>query len=127
MTDQRSPADEALARLGLPPQPRNLGYPPTSRYSGLSTSITTLPGQGEIVYLQRRWLPMGSEMTELERYQVGERDRLDLIAARRLGDSEVWWRLADANDALTPEELEEAQRELRITLPEGLPGASDAG
>jgi len=127
MTEQRSPADEALARLVLPPQPRNLGYPPTSRYSGLGTSITSLPGQGEIVYLQRRWLPMGSEMTELERYQVGERDRLDLIAARRLGDSEQWWRVADANDALIPAELEEPQRELRITLPEGIPGASDAG
>jgi len=127
MTDQRSPADEALARLGLPPQPRNLGYPPTSRYAGIGTATTTLPGQGEVVFLQRRWLPMGSQLTELERHQVGERDRLDLIAARRLGDAEQWWRVADANDALIPAELEEPQRELRMTLPEGIPGASDAG
>jgi len=127
MTDPRSPADEALARLGLPPQPRNLGYPPTSRYAAMGTATSSLPGQGEVVFLQRRWLPMGNQMTELERYQVGERDRLDLIAARRLGDSEQWWRVADANDALVPSELEEPQRELRITLPDGIPGASDAG
>jgi nucleoid-associated protein YgaU len=126
MTDDRLPSNDALARLGLPSQRADAGYPPTSRYAGIEMAITSLPDQGQVVYLRRRWLPMGSEMAELERYVVNERDRLDLISARRLGDPEQWWRIADANDALVPSELEESQRELRITLPEGIPGAPDA-
>jgi hypothetical protein len=125
MTDGRSPGKDALARLGLSPQPRDVGYPPTSRYAGLETQRLEVPGLGEIVYLRRRWLPMGSELVEIERHVVEEGDRLDLIAARRLGDSEAWWRIADANDALVPAELEEPGDELRITLPPGIPGAPD--
>ncbi len=49
-------------------------------------------------------------------------ERLDLIAARYLGDPEQSWRQCDANGAVRPEELEEVGRRVRITLPEGIPG-----
>ena len=50
-------------------------------------------------------------------------DRLDSLAARYLGDPELYWLLADANGVLRPDELlEEAGRRIAITLPEGVPG-----
>ena len=50
------------------------------------------------------------------------------MAARRLGDPEQLWRLADADRALDPHELtEEVGRRLRVPLPEGVPGMPDDG
>ncbi len=52
-------------------------------------------------------------------------ERLDNIAATFLGDPELFWRLADANRAMQPEELvQTVGRRLRITLPEGITGSS---
>jgi hypothetical protein len=54
---------------------------------------------------------------------VQQGDRLDAISARHTGDAEQWWRIADANGAVRPDELVEAPgRALRITLAEGIPG-----
>jgi len=56
-----------------------------------------------------------------------EKDRLDNIAAHYLGDPEQFWRLADANNAMRPEELtEEVGRRLRVTHPEGMTGVQIA-
>jgi hypothetical protein len=56
-----------------------------------------------------------------------EGDRRDLLGARHLGDAELWWRLADANGVLDPRTLADpVGRVVRVTLPEGVPGASDA-
>ena len=61
----------------------------------------------------------------LQEHVVGQGDRLDNITARYLGDPEQFWRVCDANRAMRPEELtEEIGRRLRITLPEGIPGAA---
>ena len=50
-------------------------------------------------------------------------ERLDNIAAQYLGDPTLFWRLADANGAMRPEELTETVgRKLRITMPEGITG-----
>ena len=44
-----------------------------------------------------------------------------------LGDPEQFWRVCDANRAMRPDELTETiGRRLRITLPEGIPGAPNA-
>ena len=52
-------------------------------------------------------------------------DRLDNLAAHYIGDPEQFWRICDANNALRPHELtQRVGRRLRITLPEGIPGAS---
>ncbi|HYJ93740.1 MAG TPA: LysM domain-containing protein, partial [Vicinamibacterales bacterium] len=58
--------------------------------------------------------------TTLQEHVVVEGERLDLIAAKYLGDSEQFWRICDANGAVRPAELEVVGRRLRITLPEGL-------
>jgi hypothetical protein len=50
---------------------------------------------------------------------VAQSDRLDLIASRTLGDSEQFWRVADANNAMHPLDLTEVVgRVLRIPLPQ---------
>ncbi|HVH03200.1 MAG TPA: hypothetical protein VM891_09700, partial [Amaricoccus sp.] len=55
-------------------------------------------------------------------------ERLDNLAARHIGDPEQWWRICDANGAMLPEALvAEPGAPLDITLPEGVPGPSDAG
>ncbi len=58
---------------------------------------------------------------------VAQGDRLDNIAAKYLGDPEQYWRICDANGAMRPDELiETIGRQLRITLPEGVPGVPSA-
>ena len=48
------------------------------------------------------------------------------VAALHLGDPEQFWRIADANGAIAPEQLtDEPGRRLRITLPAGVPGAEE--
>jgi hypothetical protein len=119
----RSPdSNAALAALS----PTTNDYPPTSRYAGVPTVQMELPRQGEIVYLGRRFVPPGTRFAEIGRHVVEEGERLDQVATAALGDPEQSWRLCDANEALYPAELEEPGGSLRITMPEGIPGAPDA-
>lgn len=101
-------------------------FPPTSRYYGLGTATLTAPDGRSIAYLKRRFVPPPERFALLQLHAVVEGDRLDNLAHRYLGDPEQYWRLCDANGALRPDELiEDIGRLLRITLPEGIPGASD--
>ena len=53
--------------------------------------------------------------------------RLDNLAAEYLGDPEQFWRICDANGVLRPDELTDTiGRRIRITLPDGIPGAPNA-
>jgi hypothetical protein len=81
---------------------------------------------GRVVsYLRRRFVPPPERFHLLAEHRVVAGERLDTIAAQELGDAERFWQLCDANGALRPDELLEPGRVLRITLPEGIPGASD--
>jgi nucleoid-associated protein YgaU len=51
-------------------------------------------------------------------------DRLDILAATYYGDSQLWWRIADANAVSDPDELSEPGRRLRITHPQGSGGVA---
>lgn len=76
----------------------------TSRYHGIETAkYTTLDGR-QIVYLQRRFLPI-AQPTVLAMHIVNESDRLDNITAHYLGDPEQFWHLCDANNAMHPNDL----------------------
>jgi len=97
-------------------------FPPNSRYHGMATKKYTRPDGSVVVYLARRFVPPPERFSLLQEHAVAEGDRLDNLAARYLGDPELFWRLADANNAMRPEELtSELGRRLRITLPEGIP------
>lgn len=102
-------------------------FPPTSRYYGIEiATLKTAPGQTE-VYLRRRFLPPAGNFELLVEHVVTEDERLDNIAAKYMDDPEAFWRIADANSAMRPEELTETVgRKVRITLPEGIPGVPNA-
>jgi hypothetical protein len=117
------PLQELLAAGALP----TTSFPPTSRYA--TTAVAEWdPGDGQprVPYLQRRLCPLPERFSTLYEAAVAGGDRRDLLANRHLGEAELWWRLADANGAIDPRELEgPIGRRLRITLPEGVPGAPD--
>jgi hypothetical protein len=107
-------------------------FPPTSRYFGIEIATlavapeSSADGQASrIPYLRRRLLPASDRFALLHEHLVTEGERMDLIAARELGDSEAFWRICDANDAMRPEDLAITGRRLRITLPLGVPGSAD--
>jgi hypothetical protein len=102
-------------------------FPPTSRYSGIETATFESRDGKSYAYLRRRFVPPPERFSTLQEHVVVQGDRLDNITARYLGDPLQFWRLCDANRATRPEGLtEEPGRRLRITLPEGVPGASNA-
>jgi hypothetical protein len=103
-------------------------FPPTSRYYGIEIATLEVGEERVIAYLRRRFVPQPERFALQGEHIVAEGERLDNIAARYLADPERFWQLCDANRALHPEELtEEIGRRLRITLPEGIPGAPNVG
>ena len=102
-------------------------FPPNSRYFGIETITWQTPEGLTIVYLKRRFVPSPERFALLQEHVVLKGERLDNITARYLGDPEQFWRVADANGAMRPEELTERPgRRLRITLPEGISGVPNA-
>jgi hypothetical protein len=99
-------------------------FPSTSRYSGIeTTTLVTVKGK-TIVYLQRRFIPSPERFSLIQEHTVTINERLDNITAKYLGDPEQFWRICDANNVMKPDELVETTgRKIRITLPEGIPGA----
>jgi hypothetical protein len=92
-------------------------FDPTSRYIGIAEGSHTLPDGRTVTYKRRRFLPRADAMTPLAVEVVRPADRLDLIAARSIGDPEQYWRICDANEALHPEDLLRIGRRLRIASP----------
>jgi hypothetical protein len=99
-------------------------FPPNSRYAGVDVATLQRPDGTTLVYVRRRFIPPPERYALLREHIVAEGERLDNLAARYLGDPEQFWRLCDANAVLAPEELEVPGRVLRITLPDGMPGAA---
>lgn len=97
-------------------------FEPTSRYYTIETAIITITtGDGdrrEVRYAKRRFIPSSEGMTTLVEHTVAQGERLDNITARYLGDPTQFWRVADANNVLRPEELtEEIGTVIKIALP----------
>ena len=101
-------------------------FPITSRYHRIETATLETADGRAIVYLRRRFLPDPGDFALLQEHRVQAGERPDHLAARYLNDPEQFWRLADANGVMWPDELtEEVGRAVRITLPEGIPGAQE--
>jgi hypothetical protein len=115
------PADPALAALAAPPP--SLPVDPTSRYAAVGTATFVRPDGTQVPYLLRRFIAPPERFSTIGEHRVGDEERLDVIAAQLLGDPRQFWRLCDANLATRPEELEQPDRVLRVTLPEGVGGA----
>jgi hypothetical protein len=100
----------------------------TSRYYPIPTAEHRRPDGSVVVYARRRMLPRPDELTQIGEHTVGVGERLDHIATQHFGDPELFWRIADANRSMRPQELTATPgRRLRITLPPGMSGAAFGG
>ncbi len=92
-------------------------FDPDSRYAALPTATFTDADGHEVVYVTRRILPRARDLTRLGQLTVQDGDRLDLVAARALGDPLAWYRVADSNEAMHPDDLTaEPGRRLLIAI-----------
>lgn len=94
-------------------------FEPSSRYYNLKVARYTAPDGSHVLYKLRRFLPRGDSLPTLFRVRVLSHDRLDLIAARTLGNPEQFWQICDANGAMNPFDLAaEPGRSLRVANPQ---------
>jgi hypothetical protein len=99
----------------------------TSRYYQLPTATLETSDGRKIKFVRRRFVPPPENFALLLEHAVTQGERLDNITAHYLGDPEQYWRVCDANGAIRPEELvETVGNRIRITLPEGIPGITNA-
>ncbi len=76
---------------------------PSSRHGKLpSYEVVLAPGAAPIELYQPRTIPLPPQSLV---HVVRAEDRLDLLANRYYGDPFQYWRIADANPALTPEDV----------------------
>jgi nucleoid-associated protein YgaU len=116
----------AFIQLGLVPP---VTFPTDSRYYGSATLTFTTPSGPPVSYLARRIVPQPGtpNFATVARHTVVQGDRLDLIAAKYLGDPLLFWLLCDANGALRPQDLVATPGSvLSITMPQGVPGGTSA-
>jgi hypothetical protein len=77
-------------------------FDPSSRYYTLETATHVADDGREVAYKRRRFLPRADELKVVAEITLSQGDRLDLLAARLLGDPEQFWRICDANTTLDP-------------------------
>ncbi|MGH6846874.1 MAG: hypothetical protein ACREC0_05405 [Methylocella sp.] len=119
MSDAQSALDALLQSAAATPQL----YPPNSRYYGQPALTITLPNGATLSYLSQRYVPGPEQFALLKLYSVVQGDRLDNLASSFFNDPQQYWRICDANNAIRPAALTETiGTQLRITLPQGVPG-----
>ena len=102
-------------------------FPINSRYLNIPTAEYQTATGKKHVYLRRRMLPPPENFHTIHEHKVAQGDRLDNLSAQYFGDPELFWRIADSNGAMRPQDLTATiGRRLRITLPEGIPGTPNA-
>jgi hypothetical protein len=117
---------QALLNMGVVP---SVTFPVDSRYYGSSTLTYTSADGQMVTYLSRRFVPQAGapNYSTVAQHIVLQGDRLDLIAAKYLGDPLTFWLICDANGAIRPDELTDIPGTvLNITLPRGVPGPLNA-
>ena len=96
-----------------------------SRYSGVPLGVlrhrADEPGQ---VFVTRRFIPPRESVAVAAQHLVRSGERPDSLAAAYLADPLLYWRIADANAVVDPNELTDTLgRRVAIPLPPGMPGA----
>lgn len=124
MSDPLSTLDALLQSAAATPQL----YPPNSRYFGQPTLTLTLPDGRMISYLSQRYVPAPDQFSLVKLHTVVQGDRIDNLSALYFNDPQQYWRICDANNAIRPGALTETVgAQLRITLPQGIPGGAASG
>jgi hypothetical protein len=116
--------DPGQLPLGSPAEP---GYPLDSRYFGVPRAVRTLADGRVVSYLRRRVVPPPAAGGSGTERIVRSYERLDTIAAETWGNSRLWWRIADANRAVDPDDLLEQGRALVLPDPSTGSAAGDGG
>ena len=99
----------------------------TSRYYGSEVATYERSDGSSIAYLRRRFIPLPNRYATIGEYTVRQNDEPGIVAFRQMGDAEQFWRIADPNAVLRPQELTETPgKKIRITLSEGIPGPTNA-
>lgn len=97
-----------------------MAFEPGSRYFSVEIAEFSAVGRdGErrtVAYKRRRILPSYDDQPSLAEHRVAEGERLDNITARYAGDPTLFWMICDANNVLSPAELETIGRVLRIAM-----------
>ena len=117
---------QAMVQLGVVPP---VTFPTDSRYYGYGVLQYAAPDGQTIPYLTRRIVPQpgAPNYATINQYTVQQGDRLDMIAAKYLGDPLMAWLISDANGAMKPHDLVATPgRVLAITTPQGVPGGTIA-
>ena len=117
---------QSLIEMGVVP---TVSFPTDSRYYGSSTLTYITPTGQAIPYLAPRIVPKGGSpnFATVAQHIVRAGDRVDLIAAKYLGDPLMFWLICDANGAMDPRNLVETPgTTVNITTPQGVPGVPNA-
>jgi hypothetical protein len=77
-------------------------FDPDSRYSQLTPLTVAGPNGTPVQILPIRFIP---ETTPLMSRRVSQGDRPDLLAYEFYKEPQLFWRIADANEAMRPAEL----------------------
>jgi hypothetical protein len=95
-------------------------FVPQSRYHRIELAVLQRrPDEPGIVYVRRRFIPPPADAAIAGRHAVKSGDRPDLLAAIYLGDALVYWRIADVNAVVDPNELTDTPGR-RVIIPQGI-------
>jgi nucleoid-associated protein YgaU len=89
-----------------------------SRYFTVETATLALGDGRAVAYKRRRFLPRSETLPPMAEVTVAPGDRLDLIAARALGDPEQFWQICDASRIMNPADPLEPGTVLRVAVPQ---------
>ncbi|HLN13610.1 MAG TPA: LysM domain-containing protein [bacterium] len=120
--------DRALATLVKAAAGTGAPTNPNSRYYGFAVEMYTRPDGVVVAYLQRRIIPQPTIYTSLMSYAVVDGDRIDNLAAKYLGDPELYWMICDANGVTDPDSLTaQVGRTIQIPIASGVPANARNG
>lgn len=96
-------------------------FVPQSRYNGVPLAVLQHSADTPKVYVRRRFIPAPGTLTIVARHVIAALERPDLLGAKHLGDPLLYWRIADANAVVDPNELTDTLgRRVVIALPPGM-------
>ena len=97
-------------------------FVPQSRYYGVPLALVhQRPGDPGTPYVRRRFIPAPQTIATSSQHIVGAQERPDTLGAAYLGDPLLYWRVADANAVVDPNELTDTLgRRVAIPQPPGM-------
>jgi hypothetical protein len=96
-------------------------FVPQSRYSGVALAVyQKRPDEPGQAYVLRRFIPAPATLSIAAYHVAAALDRPDMLGARYYTDPLLYWRIADANAVVDPNELTDTLgRRVAIPFPPG--------